>query len=101
MDDSDLGQAVDLLAALTDARTAEALNAALSRAVAGIYAGISDGKLRAEFQIAANLAPDRTAGVHLFQHAQAADLESTRVTLTQTGTHTFVYDHPVSSLISL
>ncbi|MEJ7783818.1 MAG: recombinase family protein [Solirubrobacteraceae bacterium] len=101
VDDSELGQAVDLLAALSDADTAEALNAALSRALAGIYVGMTDGKLRAEFQIAENLAPDRTAGVHLFQHAEAADLEGTRITFTQTGTKSFVYDHPVSSLISL
>lgn len=88
--DSDLADAVDLVRALEHADTAQALNAALGRALAGIYARVSDGKLRAEFELAA-LLPDHRQGVHLFQHAKLTGLDSRRVTLDEGETRSFTF----------
>lgn len=75
VDDSGLEQSVDLVRALTNADTAEALKRALSRALVGIYARLSDGKLRAEFELTP---PDgridaRKQCVYLFQHVEPDD----------------------------
>jgi len=97
-DDSDLAEAVDFVRALQDADTAQALNAALSRALAGIYASVKGGRLRAEFELAADLLPDHWSAVHLFQHMKPVGLDARRVTLTDTAkteTQTFVYVQPV------
>jgi hypothetical protein len=48
---------------------------------AGIYARVSDGLLHAEFELAADLFPDRRSAVHLFQHARPADPAGSRITL--------------------
>jgi hypothetical protein len=47
-----------LVRALQEADTAHTLNAAISRALAGIYGSVTDGRLRAEFELAADLFPD-------------------------------------------
>jgi hypothetical protein len=67
--------------ALQDADTAQALNAALRRALAGIYARVENGVLRTEFELAGDLFPDRRAAVHLFQRAETVGL-GPRITLT-------------------
>jgi hypothetical protein len=93
VDDSGLEEAVDLIRALGEAKGARALNAALSRVVAGIYARISDGKLRAEFEIAADLPPDHTAAMHVFRHAKPVGLDAMRITFPDPGetrAHTLV-----------
>ena len=98
-DDSDLSDAVDLVRALQDADTAHALNAALSRALAGIHASVKDGKLRAEFELAADLLPDHRAGVHLFQHAEPVGVDVRRIALRpdrQTGTYTLLCEKPAA-----
>ncbi len=70
--------------ALQDSDTAQALNVAPGRSLAGIYAHVSDGMLHAEFDIAAELFPDRRSAMHLFQHVGPADptgLRTTRIML--------------------
>jgi hypothetical protein len=74
--DSGLAESVDLVRALTHADTAEALNRAMAKAVAGIHIGIRDGRLRAEFTL------KHPEGVpYLFRHADPVDLAAKRMTL--------------------
>jgi hypothetical protein len=75
-DGSGLADAVDLLKALRDADTAQALGAALSRALAGIYASVRGHRLHAEFELAA------ADGVpYLLRHANPVGLDAGRLTL--------------------
>jgi hypothetical protein len=88
-DGGGLVQSVDLLRALQDGSTTEAMRAAMARAVTGIYAGLKDGRLRAEFALRA------PRGVpYLLRHAQPASLTAERVTLSETGAQTLVYIQP-------
>jgi DNA invertase Pin-like site-specific DNA recombinase len=80
-DHSDLAEAVDLLRALQDADTAQALNAALSRALAGIHTRITDGTLRAEFDLAPHPGTDHRGMMHLLHHAHPVGIEAERITL--------------------
>jgi hypothetical protein len=80
-DDSDIGDAVNLLRAIQEADTAQALNVALSRALAGIYARITDGVLRAEFDLAADLGTDHRGMMHLLHYAHPVGIEAERITL--------------------
>lgn len=88
-DDSGLTDAVDLLRALGQADTAEALNAAMSAAVAGIYAGLRDGRLRAEFELADGR-PSKERFGYLLRYAEPANLDAIRVTFGETVRQTFV-----------
>ena len=76
-DDSGLAESVDLVRALAHADTAEALNRAMAKAVAGIHAAITaDGRLRAEFAL------KHPEGVpYLFRHAKPVGLAAERITL--------------------
>ena len=74
--DSGLAESVDLVRALASADTAEALNRAMAKAVAGIHAAIVDGRLRAEFAL------KHPEGVpYLFRHAAPVGLAAERITL--------------------
>ena len=76
-DDSGLAESVDLVRALARADTAEALNRAMAKAVAGIHVAITaDGRLRAEFAL------KHPEGVpYLFRHAKPVGLAGERITL--------------------
>jgi hypothetical protein len=107
---SDIDAALDYYATVVDlvngriakARGAVEINRALHDVIAGIWFEMDGDRLHAEFELRhTGLPADRRVGVHLFQHAQPVGLEARRITLPQTGTHTFVYDHPVMAPMSL
>jgi DNA invertase Pin-like site-specific DNA recombinase len=88
-DDSGLSDSVDLLRALGQADTADALNASMSQAVTGIYAAVTDGRLRAEFELADGR-PSKERFVYLLRHVEPANLAADRVTFGETVRQTFV-----------
>jgi hypothetical protein len=90
VDDSGLSPAVDLLRALGRADTAEALNATMARVVTGIYAGLRDGRLRAEFELRADGPSSIEQTRPLFRHATVTNLEADRFTFSETLRQTFV-----------
>ena len=77
---SGLAESVDLVRALERADTAEALNRAMAKAVAGIHVVITvDGRLRAEFALRAI-----HDAAYFFQHLQPVGLAAERITLPDT-----------------
>lgn len=63
----------------------------MRRACAGIYAGLRDGRLRAEFDLTGDgPMPPIEATRYVFQHAEPASIEADRVTLGRIGSQTFV-----------
>ena len=87
--DSSLAESVDLVRALASADTAEALNRAMAKAVAGIHAGITNGRLRAEFDLKA---PE--GGPYLFRHADPVGLAAERIALPDAPTDGDSTPHP-------